>query len=111
MVHKLGGTDITTRQKLTRFGESGVYGFMNHMDSRDAAQLLLQSISTEARQQLIFRYVSPSLVVELQLIDCAHSLMVSSPCQSGLRLVFRSHGLGLYLLPTSARARQIKYEQ
>ena len=42
-------------QKLTRFGESGVYGFLNHLDSREAAQLLLQSISTEARQQMIFR--------------------------------------------------------
>ena len=42
-------------QKLTRFGESGVYGFMNHLDSREAATLLLQSISTEARQQMIFR--------------------------------------------------------
>ena len=42
-------------QKLTRFGESGVYGFLNHLDSREAGQLLLQSISTEARQQLIFR--------------------------------------------------------
>ncbi|KAI9721040.1 MAG: hypothetical protein M1812_002521 [Candelaria pacifica] len=42
-------------QKLTRFGESGVYGFLNHLDSREAAQLLLQSITTEARQQTIFR--------------------------------------------------------
>lgn len=42
-------------QKLTRFGESGVYGFLGHLDSREAATLLLQSISTEARQQLIFR--------------------------------------------------------
>ena len=42
-------------QKLTRFGESGVYGFLNHLDSREAGQLLLQSISTEARQQMIFR--------------------------------------------------------
>lgn len=42
-------------QKLTRFGESGVYGFLPHLNSREAAQLLLQSISTEARQQLIFR--------------------------------------------------------
>lgn len=42
-------------QKLTRFGESGVYGFLNQLDSREAAQLLLQSISTEARQQMIFR--------------------------------------------------------
>lgn len=42
-------------QKLTRFGESGVYGFLPHLNSREAAQLLLQSISTEARQQMIFR--------------------------------------------------------
>lgn len=42
-------------QKLTRFGEAGVYGFLNHLDSREAGQLLLQSITVEARQQLIFR--------------------------------------------------------
>lgn len=42
-------------QRLTRFGESGVYGFLEHLDSRASAQLLLQSITTEARQQMIFR--------------------------------------------------------
>jgi len=42
-------------QKLTRFGEAGVYGFLNHLNSREAGQLLLQSITTEARQQMIFR--------------------------------------------------------
>ena len=42
-------------QKLTRFGESGVYGFLGHLDSQAAASLLLQSITTEARQQMIFR--------------------------------------------------------
>ncbi|KAI0779322.1 Rds1 protein [Fomes fomentarius] len=42
-------------QKLTRFGESGVYGFLEHLDSRAAANLLLESIVTEARQQMIFR--------------------------------------------------------
>lgn len=46
---------IDFSQKLTRFGESGVYGFLPHLDSRESAQLLLQSISTEARQQMIFR--------------------------------------------------------
>lgn len=46
---------IDFSQKLTRFGESGVYGFLNHLDSREVGQLLLQSISTEARQQMIFR--------------------------------------------------------
>lgn len=42
-------------QKLTRWGESGVYGFLNHLDSREVGQILLQSITTEARQQMIFR--------------------------------------------------------
>jgi len=42
-------------QKLTRFGEAGVYGFLEHLDSRAAAQMVLQSITTEARQQMIFR--------------------------------------------------------
>ena len=46
---------IDFNQKLTRFGESGVYGFLGHLDSRESATLLLQSISTEARQQMIFR--------------------------------------------------------
>ena len=42
-------------QKVTRFGEAGVYGFLAHLDSREAATLLTQAITTEARQQLIFR--------------------------------------------------------
>lgn len=46
---------IDFNQKLTRWGESGVYGFLNHLNSRAAGQLLLQSITTEARQQMIFR--------------------------------------------------------
>ncbi|EAW17551.1 ferritin-like domain-containing protein [Aspergillus fischeri NRRL 181] len=42
-------------QKLTRFGEAGVYGFLPHLDSREAAGLLTQTVTTEARQQMIFR--------------------------------------------------------
>ncbi|KGO74405.1 hypothetical protein PITC_019380 [Penicillium italicum] len=42
-------------QKLTRWGEAGVYGFLAHLDSREAATLLTQAVTTEARQQLIFR--------------------------------------------------------
>ncbi|GAB1316306.1 conserved fungal protein [Madurella fahalii] len=42
-------------QKLTRWGEAGVYGFLEHLNARDVAQMLLQSITTEARQQMIFR--------------------------------------------------------
>lgn len=46
---------IDFNQKLTRFGESGVWGFINHLDSREVGQMLSQSIATEARQQLSFR--------------------------------------------------------
>ncbi|KOS20562.1 Protein rds1 [Escovopsis weberi] len=46
---------IDFSQKLTRWGESGVYGFLPHLNSGPAAQLLLQSIAVEARQQLVFR--------------------------------------------------------
>ncbi|KAF8155854.1 Rds1 protein [Crassisporium funariophilum] len=42
-------------QKLTRWGESGVFGFLEHLDSRAAATLLLDSIATESRQQMVFR--------------------------------------------------------
>lgn len=41
--------------QLTRFGEAGVYGFIEHLNSRASAELLVQSITTEARQQMIFR--------------------------------------------------------
>jgi len=46
---------IDFNQKLTRFGESGVWGFINHLDAREVGQLLAQSIATEARQQMSFR--------------------------------------------------------
>lgn len=42
-------------QKITRFSESSVYGFLPHLNSREAAALLIQTITTEARQQMIFR--------------------------------------------------------
>ena len=46
---------IDFNQKITRVGESGVWGFINHLDSREVAQMLSQSIATEARQQMSFR--------------------------------------------------------
>ena len=51
-------------QKLTRWGEAGVYGFLPHLDSRPAAQLVLQSITVEARQQMAFRQLEglPAMV-------------------------------------------------
>ncbi|ETW79848.1 hypothetical protein HETIRDRAFT_245547, partial [Heterobasidion irregulare TC 32-1] len=42
-------------QRLTRWGESGVYGFLGHLNAQDTASLLMDSIATEARQQMIFR--------------------------------------------------------
>ena len=49
---------VDFNQRLTRWGESGVWGFINHLDSREVAQLLSQSIATEARQQMSFRQMS-----------------------------------------------------
>jgi len=49
---------VDFNQRLTRWGESGVWGFINHLDSREVGQLLAQSIATEARQQMIFRQMS-----------------------------------------------------
>ncbi|KAF6797620.1 protein rds1 [Colletotrichum sojae] len=46
---------IDFNQKLTRWGEAGVYGFLPHLNSAPAAQMLLQSIAVEARQQMVFR--------------------------------------------------------
>ena len=41
--------------KITRLGESGTFGFLEHLDSRASAMLLLEAISTESRQEMIFR--------------------------------------------------------
>ena len=49
---------VDFNQILTRWGESGVWGFINHLDSREVGQLLAQSIATEARQEMIFRQFS-----------------------------------------------------
>lgn len=65
-------------QKLTRFGESGVWGFQAHLDAREVAQLLCQSIATEARQQMIFRqfaglFPMPYAVLALEVVAVANS--------------------------------------
>lgn len=41
--------------KITRLGESGTFGFLEHLDSRASAALLLQAVSTESRQEMVFR--------------------------------------------------------
>ncbi|KAF9558065.1 Rds1 protein [Agrocybe pediades] len=42
-------------QRVTRFGEAGTLGFLEHLNSRDGAQMILQTITTESRQQMAFR--------------------------------------------------------
>lgn len=42
-------------EELTRWGESGVLGFLPSLDNRANAQILLQSITTESRQQYTMR--------------------------------------------------------
>lgn len=49
---------VDFNQKLTRWSESGVMGYIHHLDSREAAQLLGQTIAVEGRQQQIFRQMS-----------------------------------------------------
>ncbi|KAG0272965.1 hypothetical protein BGZ95_011238 [Linnemannia exigua] len=46
---------ITFSKQVTRIGEAGVIGFIEHLDSRPSAQLLLQTVTTEARQQMVIR--------------------------------------------------------
>jgi len=46
---------VSYAQKNTRYGESGVLGFLAHLNSRPAADLISQTITVESRQQAIFR--------------------------------------------------------
>lgn len=39
--------------RLTRWGESSVYGFLPFLEHSDSVQILLQSITTEAREQMV----------------------------------------------------------
>lgn len=52
--HDLGEAFLFS-ERVTRFGESGVYGFLPSLDNRATAQILLQSITTEARQEFTQR--------------------------------------------------------
>lgn len=45
---KCGGTDLSPTA-------IGTYGFLGQLDSRPSSQIILQAITTEARQQMIFR--------------------------------------------------------
>ncbi|KFH42499.1 hypothetical protein ACRE_067700 [Hapsidospora chrysogenum ATCC 11550] len=46
---------IDFSQKLFKWGESSIYGFVNHLNSRAAGQLLTQSTAIKARQQMLLR--------------------------------------------------------
>jgi len=46
---------IDYAQKNTRYGESGTLGFLAHLNSRPAANLISQTITIESRQQAIMR--------------------------------------------------------
>lgn len=46
---------ILFAQIATRVGESGVIGFIPHLDSRPSAELVLLAITTESRQQMVLR--------------------------------------------------------
>lgn len=78
------GEFINFSQALTRWGEAGVYGFLPHLDSRPSAQILLQSITTEARQQMAFaqfQVCHSSLILLFQNFD--ETCRVYSRCLSG----------------------------
>jgi hypothetical protein len=59
---------IEYAKKNTRYGESGTYGFLPHMDSGAAASLVQASIATEARQQAIFRQFQGLFVMPVNFI-------------------------------------------
>lgn len=46
---------IDFSMRITRLGESGTFGFLEHLNSRASASLLLEAISTESRQEMVFR--------------------------------------------------------
>ncbi|KAJ3482107.1 hypothetical protein NLI96_g7203 [Meripilus lineatus] len=46
---------VDLSMKITRTGESGVFGFIDHLDSRAAATVLGQAVAVESRQQMVFR--------------------------------------------------------
>ena len=54
---------------VTRFGEAGAYGFLEHLNSRDAAQILLQGITVEARQEMILRQFQGIFPMPVRLLS------------------------------------------
>ncbi|KIJ94209.1 hypothetical protein K443DRAFT_642254 [Laccaria amethystina LaAM-08-1] len=46
---------INFSQQIAAIGESGILGFIEHLNSRAAAQLLAQTLTASSREQMIFR--------------------------------------------------------
>ena len=60
--------------KVTRVGESGTFGFLEHLDSRASAALLLESISTESRQEMVFRQLEGLFPMPVRVLAPRHTL-------------------------------------
>lgn len=96
-------------QKLTRWGESGVWGFLSQLNSRPSGGLLGQSIATEARQQMIFRQFTGYVLLYCSHCGKAdHRLRAVHPLwMSTLSQAFLNRGNGHCWLRTSSLARAI----
>jgi len=59
---------IDLNQRITRFGESGVIGFLSHLNSQPSATNLAQAIATETRQQFAFRQLEGLFPIDIWFI-------------------------------------------
>jgi hypothetical protein len=66
--------------KLTRWGESGTWGFLSHLDSREVATLLVQAEAIEARQQMVFRQMLGLPPMPVSFTPGQTNLFSENPC-------------------------------
>ena len=93
--------------KLTRFGESGTWGFLSHLDSREVGTLLVQAVSIEARQQMAFRQMLGLHPMSVSFVpgEKAEVFIFTMPVLIFFK-AFLNHGTGLCLPRTSPPARR-----
>jgi len=60
--------------KLTRWGESGTWGFLSHLDSREVSTLLVQAEAIEGRQQMAFRQMLGLHPMPVSFVPGKHSI-------------------------------------
>jgi hypothetical protein len=67
--------------RITRVGESGVLGFLAHLDSRASANLISESITVESRQELVLRQMLGLFPMPVCCLSMVFSvvLMIVSP--------------------------------